>query len=145
MEWKGREEEEEGERGGRKERRKGGQGVRERRGGTKGGKETRKRREEEGEEEGGQGVRGEVDLLSVINKTSHRVLTDQQVCKCLSQDLVKERLCGVGCVAEEVDHKEILTAAVVHQGKENTAKQTFVRILEGYEDVCEGVKVHVWV
>ena len=132
MEWKGREEEEEGERGGRKkERRKGGQGVRERRGGRKGDKEMRKRREEEGE----QGVRGEVDLLSVINKTSNCVLTDQQVCKCLSQDLVKERLCGVGCVAEEVDHKEILPAAVVHQGKENTAKQTFVRILEGYEDV----------
>lgn len=128
MEWKGREEEEEGERGGRKkERRKGGQGVRERRGGRKGGEERRK--------EGGQGDEEEIDLLSVINKTSNCVLTDQQVCKCLSQDLVKERLCGVGCVAEEVNHKEILPAAVVHQGKENTAKQTFVRILEGYEDV----------
>ena len=80
-------------------------------------------------------MRGEVDFLSVIHKTSNHVLTDQQVGKSLSQDLVKERLCGVGCVAEEVHHKEILTAAVVHQGKEKTAKQTFVRILDGYEDV----------
>ena len=95
--------------------------------------ERRKREEEEGgggrrrEEEGGggrrkregeQGVRGEVNFCDQENIK----LTDQKVGKCLSQDLVKERLCGVGYVAKEVHNKEILTTAVVHQGKQNTAK-----------------------
>ena len=73
-----------------------------------------RRREEEGE----QGMRGEVNFRDQENIE----LTDQKVGKCLSQDLIKKRLCGVGCMAEEVHHKEILTTAVVHQSKENTAK-----------------------
>ena len=112
---KGRREEEEGGGGRRREEEGGGKRRRGEEGGGRG------RREEEGggrkrEEEGG--VRGEVNFCDQENIK----LTDQKVGKCLSQDLVKERLCGVGCMAKEVHNKEILTTAVVHQGKQNTAK-----------------------
>ena len=123
----GRRREEEGGGGRRKEEEGGGKRRREKEGGGR-----RRREEERGggrkrEEEGGrgrrkwegeQGVRREVNFCDQENIK----LTDQKVAKCLSQDLVKERLCGVGYVAKEVHNKEILTTAVVHQGKENTAK-----------------------
>ena len=84
--------------------------------GEKGRRGEKRRGGRKREEEGG--VRGEVNFCDQENIK----LTDQKVGKCLSQDLVKERLCGVGCMAKEVHNKEILTTAVVHQGKQNTAK-----------------------
>lgn len=68
-------------------------------------------------------------ILGIRTFNISKVLTHQEVGECLSHDLIKKCLCSTRCEAKEVNDKEILATAVVHEGKECAAKQAFIGIL----------------